>query len=315
MSLVLPLGTLSFPASPEALFGRSAPLALEIGHGDGRFTAGLARRHPEWNVLGVELAPTSVSRAYRRMRREGIAHVRLLQGDARFVVRNVVPPASLHRVYVNFPDPWPKERHHDRRLLQASFFDLLSTRLAPDGALLFTSDHEEYFAFALAQARATGRYAIDERPTPPEMLETKYALRWREQQKTIQHAVFRATAPAEADYPPTIQRVPMHHALLEGDLDGITTFEKDVRAFDGGQVILLDLSRTLDGARLHFQVLVEEEGLKQEVLVEARPSTHGVFVGLKRFGSPVITPGVREAVRCVAAWLEARGLRLIQEAA
>ena len=104
----------------------------------------------------------------------------------------------------------------------------------------------------------------------------------------------------------------MPHALLEGHLPEIARFEKQAHAFEGGHVIVLEAYRDLEGAGLVFLVRVEEEDLVQEVLVEARPSAKGVFVGLKGFGAPLVTRGVKEAVHRVTAWLEARGLRVRQ---
>src|SRR5690606_34327654 len=126
---------------PARLFGRAGPLVLEVGFGDGTFLAHLAEAYPAWNLLGAEISLASVSRAFRRLRRLGHRPVRLFRGQAEFLLRNIVPPEGLHRLYVNFPDPWPKKRHHERRLLQASFFRLAAARLEPNGAIHFTSDH------------------------------------------------------------------------------------------------------------------------------------------------------------------------------
>ena len=197
--MLLDLAHLDFPTSSEQLFGRAGPLVMEVGFGNGWFLTHLARENPAWNLLGAEVSLGSVTRAFKRMRRERIDTVRLYAGHARFVVRNLIPRHGLHRIYVNFPDPWPKKRHHERRLLRAPFFRLLSTRLRDGGALWFTTDHAEYFAFALAEARSTGLFAIEQRPPPPATLQTKYAHKWRAQAIPIQHATF--TKIAEADDP------------------------------------------------------------------------------------------------------------------
>ncbi|WP_245971594.1 tRNA (guanine(46)-N(7))-methyltransferase TrmB, partial [Calidithermus terrae] len=115
--MLLRPGTLNFPLSPAEVWGREGELVLEVGHGDGRFTAEIARRHPGWNILGVEVSAASVARALKRMRREGVTSVRLYHGEAAFALRNLVAPRGLSRVYVNFPDPWPKAKHEENRLL------------------------------------------------------------------------------------------------------------------------------------------------------------------------------------------------------
>ncbi|MCH1927501.1 methyltransferase domain-containing protein, partial [Shewanella sp. C31] len=101
-------------------------MVLEIGFGDGRFTASLAKEHPDWLVLGAEVSAASVLRAYKRVRRENLGNVRLYHGTGPFALRNLVPPGSLLAAIVNFPDPWPKKRHQGRRLLKEPFFRRLS---------------------------------------------------------------------------------------------------------------------------------------------------------------------------------------------
>jgi tRNA (guanine-N7-)-methyltransferase len=165
--LVRPALLPELPPDPKALFGREGPLVVEVGFGDGRFTAHYARTHPERLILGAEVSAASVQRALRRLKREGIGNARLYLGEGAFALRNLVPPRSVLEVIVNFPDPWPKKRHQERRLLQEAFFRRLSTRLVQGGRLLLTTDHEDYFAFALEEARRTGLYRI-ETPPPPE---------------------------------------------------------------------------------------------------------------------------------------------------
>ncbi|MDX1546955.1 MAG: tRNA (guanosine(46)-N7)-methyltransferase TrmB [Rhodothermales bacterium] len=314
--MLLKLGAYSLPAPPETFFGRVAPLVLEVGFGDGGFLAHLARTHPAWNLLGAEVSVGSVSRAFRRIRRAGHRNVRLYAGHARFLVRNVVPPHGLHRVYVNFPDPWPKQKHRGRRLLRAPFFRLLSTRLEDGGALLFTTDHAEYFGYALAEARRTGLFAVEQAPPPPATLETKYARKWRAQAIPIQHAVFTKTAEADAAFPPLVDPADaMHHALLAGTLPPLDRFEKIVHPFEGGHVIVLEAYGAVGGAGLVFVTRIEEQDLTQEVLVEARPDAKDrgrVLVRIKAFGQPLLTRGTREAIRAVVGFLEPRGLRLDQ---
>ena len=303
--MLVRVGTTDFPLPTQ-------PQVLEVGFGDGRFTALIARMHPEWFILGVEVSAGSVARALMRFRREGIGNVQVYHGEARFALRNLVAPRSLRRVYVNFPDPWPKAKHEENRLLQQKFFRRLSTRLAEGGELMLTTDHEGYWQFALAEARASQLFAVDTPPPPEHHLTTKYALKWKEQGRRFYYAVFRKTAEDPAPWPP-IARYPMPHALLAGSLPHLKTFEKTVIRFDGGTAVLLEATRALtpEGG-YYFHTHIEEEDLIQDVLLEARPSAHGLYVGLGRFGAPLSTDGVRAAVEWLVGWLEDQGLRVIQ---
>jgi tRNA (guanine-N7-)-methyltransferase len=128
----------------EALFGRRAPLVLEIGFGMGETTAAIAAAHPELDFLGVEVFVAGIGALARRVHEAGLRNVRILQHDAVEVVRDMIAPASLAGVHVFFPDPWPKARHHKRRLIAQPFAGALAERLQPGGTLHCATDWENY---------------------------------------------------------------------------------------------------------------------------------------------------------------------------
>lgn len=309
MDIVLRLSSLSYPSSSRDLFGRDAPLVAEIGVGSGGFISDLAERRSDLNVLGVDRAAQSIARSYRRIRHAGVAHARLIKGDAEWVVRNVVPAGGLDRAYVNFPDPWPRKKHHGRRLLQEPFLRLLSSRLRKDGDLLVTTDHEGYFEFVLRSADAVGCYEVRRTDPPAEVLDTK----WARKASTYYHAVLRPFAPT-ATFPPDVKLADaMYHAVLEGELPDLSTFEKCTFRHRHAVVVLMDAYRSIRHAGFAFLVHVEEEGLSQEVIVEAREGSGGFVVALRRFGEPLHTRGVNAAVHVVVQWLLERGMNLIHK--
>ncbi|RDI96311.1 methyltransferase domain-containing protein [Meiothermus sp. QL-1] len=301
--MLVRVGECPFPLDP-------APEVLEVGFGDGRFTAALARLHPQRRILGAEVSAASVARAIRRFRREGIANVVVYHGQATFALRNLVAPRSLKQVYVNFPDPWPKAKHQENRLLRREFFRRLSTRLAEGGELLLTTDHEAYWRFAQDEALASGLYTVETPPPPPHHLTTKYALKWKEQGRSFYHAVFRKKGEDPDPWPP-LPRYPMPHALMSGKLPLLESFPKTVVRFEGGTAVLLEAARALPEG-YYFLTHLDEEDLVQDVLLEARPSAHGLYVGLARFGAPLATPGVKAAVAWLVGFLEGQGLKVIQ---
>ena len=308
--LVVPARLHRWPPEVQDLFGREGPLVLEIGFGDGRFTAELARSRPDWLVLGAEVSAASVLRALRRMRREGLANVRLYHGQGPFALRNLVLPGTLDQVIVNFPDPWPKKRHQERRLLREAFFRRLSTRLKSGGSLLLTTDHEGYFRFALEEAERTGLYRVEVRPPPEAHLRTKYALKWKEAGRTFFHAAFIKLREDPAPWPP-LRRYDVAHALLSGELPQDLALEKTAVRLKEGVAVFLEVARGKEG----FYVLthVEEEDLTQDLLPEVRKSARGVYAGVSRFGSPLITEAVKGAVRALVDRLEAHGLEVVQD--
>ena len=313
LSIVLTTSSLSIPSSSAALFGRDAPLVAEIGVGSGRFIEAISEGHPEWNVLGIDRAPDSVVRTFRRLHRAGIENARVMKADATFVLRDVVPRHGLHALYINFPDPWPRRKHHRRRLLQMSMLRLLSSRLTPQGRILLTSDHPEFFEFACHNARASGLYRVNPGDAPPEALETKYARKWKERDLRIHHAALIVTA-EEAGHDVEVETPDeMYHAVLTGELPDLEGFESLTHAFKNGSVVVKEVYRALDEPGYAFLVHVAESGLSQEIVVEARKSRSGYVVGVKRFGEPLQTRGVRHAVRFVSGWLQDRGMALLHE--
>ncbi|MBS2031229.1 MAG: tRNA (guanosine(46)-N7)-methyltransferase TrmB [Deltaproteobacteria bacterium] len=128
----------------KALFGREAPRVLEIGFGMGATTAEIAERRPDTDFLGVEVHTPGVGSLLKLLEEKKLSNVRVIQHDAVEVVRDMIAPKSLRGVHVFFPDPWPKKRHHKRRLLQGPFVQLLAERLEPGGYLHAATDWEEY---------------------------------------------------------------------------------------------------------------------------------------------------------------------------
>src|SRR6266516_693266 len=137
------------PFSPAALdldrvFGRAAPRILEIGFGMGETTAAIAQQHPENDYLGVEVHTPGVGSLLKRIAELHLENVRVVQHDAVEVLRHMIPSAALDGVHVFFPDPWPKKRHHKRRLIQPGFVALLASRMKPGACVHACTDWEEY---------------------------------------------------------------------------------------------------------------------------------------------------------------------------
>ncbi len=134
----------------DAVFGRTASKLLEIGFGMGETTAAIAANHPENDYLGVEVHSPGVGSLLKLIEEQTLRNVRVIQHDAVEVLQTMIPAGSLHGVHVFFPDPWPKLRHHKRRLIQAPFVELLTQRLTPGGYLHVATDWAPYAEQVLA---------------------------------------------------------------------------------------------------------------------------------------------------------------------
>jgi len=149
------LGLWSIPYSPQQIdlaqtFSRLAPTILEIGFGMGETSAQIAANQPETNFLGVEVFDAGVGALLKRIEDAALQNLRIVQHDAVEVVRDMLAPATLAGVHIYFPDPWPKKRHHKRRLIQPPFIALLAERIAPGGYLHCATDWQDYAEQMLA---------------------------------------------------------------------------------------------------------------------------------------------------------------------
>ena len=127
-----------------ALFGRDAPVVLEIGFGNGDSLVQLAADDPASNFLGVEVHDPGIGHCMIAARGANVENLRLINHDAIEVLENSLPAASLDRINLYFPDPWPKKRHHKRRIVQAPFLELCASRLKSGASLHIATDWANY---------------------------------------------------------------------------------------------------------------------------------------------------------------------------
>jgi len=134
----------------DTLFGRAAPRILEIGFGNGDSLAAIAHAHPENDYLGIEVHTPGVGHLLLKIEELGLTNLRVICDDAVEVLRQRIPAASLDALYLFFADPWPKKRHHKRRIVQPEFVQLLRSRLKPGGRFHMATDWENYAEHMLA---------------------------------------------------------------------------------------------------------------------------------------------------------------------
>jgi tRNA (guanine-N7-)-methyltransferase len=137
------------PFDWPAIFGNGHPVIAEIGFGMGQATWQLAAAHPELNYLGFEVHTPGVGKLLSQIADHGIENLRIVHHDAVEAFESVVPEASLAGLHVFYPDPWPKKRHHKRRLMRPGIIELLVSRLMPGAYLYFVTDVEEYAEWTL----------------------------------------------------------------------------------------------------------------------------------------------------------------------
>ena len=140
----LDLNRIAVPLQWPAIFGRSAPVDIEIGSGKGKFLLELASMRPERDILAVERAGKYHRLCCERAAKRGIENVRLLRTSAEDLLFRLLEPATVENIFILFPDPWPKKRHHKRRLIKADVVAALNQALIPGGRLMIKTDHQGY---------------------------------------------------------------------------------------------------------------------------------------------------------------------------
>jgi tRNA (guanine-N7-)-methyltransferase len=177
-----------------AVFGRSAPLVVEIGSGMGETTLEIAKADPATDFLAIEVHAPGVGSLLRGIESAGLTNLRVIRHDALDVLEHMIADASLAGVHLFFPDPWPKKRHHKRRLMQPAFAALTARKLAPGGLLHAATDWPDYAAQILAVLSAEPlleNTAAGYAPRPERRPRTKFELRGERLGHPVHDLVFR----------------------------------------------------------------------------------------------------------------------------
>jgi len=172
------------PCDPRHLFGRSAPLEIEIGSGKARFLIEAARTNPSHDFLGLERSLSYYRICRARVARAGVTNIRVLRADGRTLLE-CLPARSVHALHVYFSDPWPKKKQRKRRFLDGATLELLASRLEPEGLLRIATDHADYGAAVASLCETVGsleRLEWDRYPEPPL---THYELKYRAEGRPI----------------------------------------------------------------------------------------------------------------------------------
>jgi tRNA (guanine-N7-)-methyltransferase len=178
----------------EFLFGRTAPLEIEIGSGKARFLIESARAHPEKNFLGIERSLAYYRICRERVERSGLSNARVLRSDGRIFVETALAPSSVRAFHIYFPDPWPKKKQKKRRLLDGIFLELAASRLEHGGLLRITTDHPEYgdgLGALVQTVPALERLDWDAVPAPPA---THYELKYLREGRPIWRLLLRKSS-------------------------------------------------------------------------------------------------------------------------
>jgi len=307
-----------WPIEWHARFGRAAPLALELGFGNGDYLRDRAPREPERDWVGVEVSWGSVERLLRRLEGGNIDNVRIAQGDGAFLLEHLFAPRSLDEIVINHPDPWPKKRHHLRRLLQPAFLRLVASRLRKGGDLLVVTDHAEYAGWIRevleGQSALASRFPTSWVESLPGRRPTKYERKGLEAGSTIHYFVWGKTTPDDTTPAEREPLEPMPNVILTGFsgttdlLGGFSSWTWSGEHRDIPVHIHFQTAYRRGGeARWLVETLVKEGGFTQHLMLSLSPRDAGrLVIKPSSIGYPRPTWGVKQAVAHLAEWLLAQ---------
>ena len=159
LNTALDISLLSLPLNTKEIFGNNNNSALEIGFGEGEFITEIAKDKPDWNFLGIEIKYFRYKKALKLVRHQNIGNIKLIHFDADLAVEQVLSPNTFDKVYINFPDPWPKDRHKKHRIINNNFLDNLCKIMKKNGVFEFTSDHLDYVTHTIEHFESHNKFS------------------------------------------------------------------------------------------------------------------------------------------------------------
>ena len=299
----------TLPIDWATLFERPAPLAVEIGFGNGEFMADWAHRQPEWNFVGIEISGESMIRLQKLIHKQDLRNVLAVHHDARFALRECWPEESVSHVMMNFPDPWPKDKHKNRRLIDGDFADILAGVLISDGCYELVTDQDWYAADAHAVFERSPWFDVEEIELNPQRpVTTKYERKWREMKRSS----YRVLAVRKKFNPLSrwIKDNNMPHAFVNKDIESA-----DVEALYGQEYhegdrrfVVKSGYKQLGREMFLLRMVTKDVDYKQDFFVQIkRQESTRWIVRLDPTIRPYRTPAVKMMIAKVAELLSPEG--------
>ncbi len=314
LSIIHSANRAAWPTDWNALFGRKALLLIEIGFGNGRFLTDLAQKRPFANILGIEIANPSLIRGARKLKGAAVNNVRLTQADAKYILWALCRPQTISEIYINFPDPWRREKHYHRRLISDQFLELAASRMITGGRLNIATDHADYAEWITKRLERTPYF--HSRHTATFVTGEKYRISTKYEQQAVDvgrvchyYHWERGETAVVSTFPPP-QEFPMPHAIIQTPLSpqeiGQRFTQKIETADDAHSVraTFLDAYHSYRYDSLLIETFVHDPLVQQHIAFAVRRRDDGSSViKLHDIGFPRPTLGVKFAVGQLAKWV------------
>jgi tRNA (guanine-N7-)-methyltransferase len=304
--------SLPWPTDWAAIFGADRPLIVEIGFGDAEFLLHLAQQNPDQHIIGLEISSESMQKAEKKIRQAQLANVCAVHSTAETALYHLFEPASISRLHINNPDPWFKERHSTRRLIQTDTVEAMVSRLRIGAMLYLVTDVPAYAEMShgvLSQIAGL----TNTLPTPwtdhlPGRIVTKYEARGLRQGNPPKMFAYRRNEVPALPIP-VIRELPMPHAIIHTPLTAteiLAQFQRQTHhAGDEIYITFMQAFANQDSSGLLFEVSITEPTIDQHIAIMLFPREEPQQYTLRSggIGAPRITEGVHRAVAFWAQWL------------
>ena len=273
---------------------------VEIGFGGGDFTVRLAKDNPDKNVIGFELSAVSIEKLINKVRKEGLNNVYCVRIDAYWGFHLLLRDGSVESIYMNYPDPWFKKRHHKRRLTRKENLYIFAKKLKENGEIRIRTDHEPFVEWTLDEARRLCAFEVSIRKLDVKEPLTKYERKWLLEGKELTEIVLKKTEdPPDMVIPKLKEVKEVFPIRVKGELVDLKSLENlQVKLRDR---VYLKFFKAYRGDKEHLlEVLLSEEGFVQKFFILVKKKDKYYIVDVSPFSEVLKTENVQRAVQVVA---------------
>jgi tRNA (guanine-N7-)-methyltransferase len=311
---ILSCYTLPWPVPWDDVFGAARPLLVEIGFGNADYLIALAEANPDCNVVGFEISVTGMNKAEHKIEKHRLANARAVYSTGETALYHLLTPGSVREFHINYPDPWFKQRHAGRRIIQPDTTAALASRLAPDGLLYLATDIADYATMSDRVLAATPglENTLDSAWTeslPERLITTKYEAKGIREGRPGHYFRYRRTAAPALDVP-VYTELSMPHVILTSPLAAETIaaqVEKQTLRRPEADITVSLLTAYYNPVyqTTLFEAVVVEPTIEQRIglLLSARDEPDSYILKVAGIGHIRSTQGVHDAVGFVADWI------------
>jgi len=273
-----------------------SPLSVEIGFGNGEFLVHLARKHPEHYFLGIELSGISIQKLLKRVRETGLRNLFCVRLDAYWAFWLLLSDESVETIYMNYPDPWFKKRHHRRRLTRPDRLWLFARRLKTGGEIRLRTDDRSFLHYTLESAAGLQAFEIRLEEIRPEVPLTKYEAKWLSEGRTLYALTLKKIRPPVRVPHPEIKEVEELFPVKVPYLERLPELLQRTFRLRKGLVLKIFQAWECGEDRLLEALLAEEDYTQRFMIFVHRRPEGDYLLDVSRFSEVLKTEGLKEAL-------------------